>query len=106
MSDQARRELGEELLAAKNLAPTRPHPHTPASPGVLKTAGVAAATVTRSATRWATVPPSGAESQRNLNVPRHGDISGQGSPDNPDMSPYRGWVICDEEAAGGRAELD
>lgn len=31
MSDQARRELGEDLLAAKKLAPTRPHPHTPAS---------------------------------------------------------------------------
>jgi hypothetical protein len=45
MSDEARRELGTELLAAKKLAPTRPHPHTPASPGVLKTAGLAAAAV-------------------------------------------------------------
>jgi hypothetical protein len=43
MSDEARRELGAELLTAKKLAPTRPHPDTPASPAVLKTAGVAAA---------------------------------------------------------------
>jgi hypothetical protein len=43
MPDESRRELGEKLLAAKKLAPTRPHPHTPASPGVLKTAGLAAA---------------------------------------------------------------
>jgi Hemerythrin HHE cation binding domain len=45
MPDEARRELGDKLLAAKKLAPTRPHPHTPASPTVLKTAGVAAAAV-------------------------------------------------------------
>lgn len=45
MPDEARRQLGEKLLAAKKLAPTRPHPHTPASPTVLKTAGVAAAAV-------------------------------------------------------------
>ena len=45
MSDEVRRELGEKLLAAKKLAPTRPHPHTPAVPGVLKTAGLAAAAV-------------------------------------------------------------
>ncbi|HJT05243.1 MAG TPA: hemerythrin domain-containing protein [Pseudonocardiaceae bacterium] len=45
MPDEARRELGKELLAAKKLAPTRPHPHTPASPDVLKTAGLAAAAV-------------------------------------------------------------
>jgi hypothetical protein len=32
MSDDARRELGEKLLTAKKLAPTRPHPHTPAKP--------------------------------------------------------------------------
>ena len=43
MPDESRRELGDKLLAAKKLAPTRPHPHTPASPGVLKTAGLAAA---------------------------------------------------------------
>jgi hemerythrin superfamily protein len=45
MSDEERRELGEKLLAAKRLAPTRPHPHTPAQPGVLKTVGAAAAAV-------------------------------------------------------------
>ena len=43
MSAEERRELGEKLLAAKKLSPTRPHPHTPAAPGVLKTAGVDAA---------------------------------------------------------------
>jgi len=32
-------DLGGELQAAKKKAPTRPHPHTPAAPGVLKTAG-------------------------------------------------------------------
>lgn len=45
MSDDARRELGEKLLAVKKLAPTRPHPHTPAKPAVLKTVGAAAAAV-------------------------------------------------------------
>ncbi len=45
MSAEQRRELGEKLLTAKNLAPTRPHPHTPAKPTVLKTAGAAAAAV-------------------------------------------------------------
>ncbi len=43
MPDERRAELGAKLLAAQKLAPTRPHPHTPASPAVLKTAGVAAA---------------------------------------------------------------
>lgn len=42
MSDKVRRELGKKLLAAKKLALTRPHPHTPAAPSVLKTAGLAA----------------------------------------------------------------
>jgi len=36
-------ELGEKLSKAKEMGPTRPHPHTPASPGVLKTAGPAVA---------------------------------------------------------------
>jgi hemerythrin-like domain-containing protein len=36
-------KLGEQMAAAKKSAPTRPHPHTPASPGVLKTVGAAAA---------------------------------------------------------------
>jgi hypothetical protein len=45
MPDDERRELGEKLLTAKKLAPTRPHPHTPAKPAVLKTVGAAAAAV-------------------------------------------------------------
>jgi len=39
--------LGRELEAAKKTAPTRPHPNTPASPGVLKTAGPAVAATDR-----------------------------------------------------------
>lgn len=35
--------LGEKMAKAKKLAPTRPHPHTPPNPTVLRTAGVAAA---------------------------------------------------------------
>lgn len=38
-------ELGEKMATAKKVAPSRPHPHTPPKPGVLKTAGVAAAAV-------------------------------------------------------------
>jgi hemerythrin-like domain-containing protein len=37
--------LGEKLAAAKKTAPTRPHPNTPPTPGVLKTAGMGAATM-------------------------------------------------------------
>lgn len=40
-------ELGDKLQAAKKTAPTRPHPHTPGSPGVLKTAGPAVAAADR-----------------------------------------------------------
>jgi hypothetical protein len=40
-------ELGEKIAAGKKAAPTRPHPHTPPSPGVLKTAGPAAAAADR-----------------------------------------------------------
>jgi len=40
-------DLGEKLAEGKNTAPTRPHPHTPPSPGVLKTAGPAAAAADR-----------------------------------------------------------
>lgn len=40
-------ELGDKLAQAKKTAPTRPHPHTPPKPGVLKTAGPAAAAVDR-----------------------------------------------------------
>lgn len=38
-------ELGTKIEEAKKAAPTRPHPHTPANPAVLKTAGVGAAAV-------------------------------------------------------------
>ncbi|MCA1836552.1 MAG: hemerythrin domain-containing protein [Actinobacteria bacterium] len=38
-------ELGKKMAIARKAAPTRPHPHTPPKPGVLKTAGVAAAAV-------------------------------------------------------------
>ncbi len=40
-------ELGDKLAQAKKTAPTRPHPHTPPKPGVLKTAGPAAAAMDR-----------------------------------------------------------
>jgi len=36
-------ELGSKIAEGKKSAPTRPHPHTPASPGALKTAGPVAA---------------------------------------------------------------
>jgi hypothetical protein len=36
-------DLGNKLTDAKTTAPTRPHPHTPANPGVLKAAGPAIA---------------------------------------------------------------
>jgi hemerythrin-like domain-containing protein len=36
-------ELGTKIAEGKKTAPTRPHPNTPPSPGVLKTAGPAAA---------------------------------------------------------------
>lgn len=41
-AEQAR-ELGEKLEKGKEMAPTRPHPHTPPSEGVLKAAGPVAA---------------------------------------------------------------
>ena len=40
-------DLGESLEQGKKTAPTRPHPHTPPAPGVLKTAGPAAAAADR-----------------------------------------------------------
>jgi len=43
LSDAEAEELGGKIEAAKKLAPTRPHPHTPPNPAVLKTAGVVAA---------------------------------------------------------------
>lgn len=36
-------ELGDKILQAKKMAPTRPHPNTPPKEGVLKTAGPAVA---------------------------------------------------------------
>ncbi|HEY6311723.1 MAG TPA: hemerythrin domain-containing protein [Streptosporangiaceae bacterium] len=36
-------ELGVQITAGKKAAPTRPHPHTPPSPGVLKATGPAVA---------------------------------------------------------------
>ena len=36
-------EIGTKLAEAKKIAPTRPHPRTPGSPGVLKATGPAAA---------------------------------------------------------------
>jgi hemerythrin-like domain-containing protein len=47
LSQEQATELGDKLVQAKKTAPTRPHPHTPASPGVLKTAGPAAAAADR-----------------------------------------------------------
>jgi hemerythrin-like domain-containing protein len=43
LSAQQAGDLGDQIEQAKKTAPTRPHPHTPASPGVLKTAGPAVA---------------------------------------------------------------
>ena len=40
-------DLGRKLAAGKETAPTRPHPATPASPGLLKTAGPAVAAADR-----------------------------------------------------------
>jgi hemerythrin-like domain-containing protein len=38
-------QIGKRMALAKKAAPTRPHPHTPPKPGVLKPAGAAAAAV-------------------------------------------------------------
>lgn len=40
-------DLGAKIQAAEEKGPTRPHPHTPPSPGVLKSAGPAVAVVDR-----------------------------------------------------------
>lgn len=45
LSAEQARELAAKLEQAKQHGPTRPHPHTPASPEVLKTAGPAVAAV-------------------------------------------------------------
>ncbi|HEY2505321.1 MAG TPA: hemerythrin domain-containing protein [Streptosporangiaceae bacterium] len=39
--------LGTKIAAAKKMAPTRPHPHTPASPALLRAAGPAVAVTDR-----------------------------------------------------------
>jgi hemerythrin-like domain-containing protein len=44
--DEAR-AIGDKIAEGKKTAPTRPHPHTPASPGVLKGAGPAVAAADR-----------------------------------------------------------
>jgi hemerythrin superfamily protein len=43
ISPERARELGEKLAEGKKMAPTRPHPHTPPKPGILKAAGPAVA---------------------------------------------------------------
>ena len=45
LSTEQARELGDKLKNAKEHGPSRPHPHAPASPEVLKTAGPAVAAV-------------------------------------------------------------
>jgi hemerythrin superfamily protein len=47
MTEAEAADLGDSLEQAKKTAPTRPHPHTPASPGVLKTAGPVAGAADR-----------------------------------------------------------
>jgi hemerythrin superfamily protein len=47
MTETEAADLGDSLEQSKKTAPTRPHPHTPPSPGVLKTAGPAAAAADR-----------------------------------------------------------
>ena len=47
LSVQEQDELGGKFEQGRKTAPTRPHPHTPASPGVLKTAGPAVAAADR-----------------------------------------------------------
>ena len=43
LSAEVAGDLGTKIAEGKKTAPTRPHPHTPASPSVLKTAGPAVA---------------------------------------------------------------
>jgi hemerythrin-like domain-containing protein len=47
LTEQEAVELGDKLTEAKKTAPTRPHPHTPPMPGVLKAAGPAVSAVDR-----------------------------------------------------------
>ena len=43
LSPEVAEEIGSKIAEGKKTAPTRPHPHTPPSPGALKTAGPVAA---------------------------------------------------------------
>jgi hemerythrin-like domain-containing protein len=45
LSQEEAQELGGKVQKAKELGPTRPHPHTPANPALLKTLGPAVAVV-------------------------------------------------------------
>ena len=47
LSKEESEQLAAKIADGKKTAPTRPHPHTPAAPGVLKTAGPAAAAADR-----------------------------------------------------------
>ena len=47
LSSEEARELGEKIAKSEDMGPTRPHPHTPPSPGVLRTAGPAVAVLDR-----------------------------------------------------------
>ena len=45
LSSAEAQDLGEKIQVAEDKGPTRPHPHTPPSPGVLKAAGPAGAVI-------------------------------------------------------------
>jgi len=45
LSPAEAQDLGQKIQAAEDKGPTRPHPHAPPSPGVLKTAGPAVAVI-------------------------------------------------------------
>jgi hemerythrin-like domain-containing protein len=47
LSPAEAQDLGEKIQAAEDKGPTRPHPHTPPSPGVLKAAGPAVGVIDR-----------------------------------------------------------
>ena len=73
-------ELGEKLEQAKKAAPTRPHPGTPPSPGVLKTIGpvVAAADKARDAVTGRGQFRPAHQKERNDSMTRHySDAAGQ-----------------------------
>ena len=47
LSPEEAEDLGDKIVEGKKIAPTRPHPHTPPKPGILKTAGPAVAAADR-----------------------------------------------------------